>query len=65
MIQFPRQFHYFVSGQFCCIETKTFVSFEEIEDNHQWRIQDIPDGVAPTPEVSPTYYLVTFLLKIA
>ena len=35
-----------------------------MEDNHQWQIQDFPDGMAPTPEVMATY-LATFLLKIA
>ena len=28
---------------------------------HQWRIQDVPDGGAPTPEIGPkTYYLARF-----
>ena len=36
-----------------------------MEDNHQWRIHDFPDWVAPPPEVMPTYYLATLLLKTA
>ena len=34
--------------------------------NWQWRIQDFPDGGAPTSKVGAlTYYLATFLLKTA
>ena len=32
---------------------------------HQWRIQDFPDGGAPTPERgAPTYYLTNFSQKL-
>ena len=41
------------------------VIFTLFQDTYQWRIQDFPDGGAPTPEGgAPTYYLTNFSQKL-